>query len=105
MEKSGLVVSERRESEENVERERERENSALGFRGKERERESLNLIRGEKEGERAVGMCAFKYINFTFFTKPLQYICLFSIFLYSTSHFYKILLYFFFLKGNDLYLS
>ena len=86
-------------------RERERENSALGFRGKERERESLNLIRGEREGERAVGMCAFKYINFTFFTKPLQYICLFSIFLYSTSHFYKILLYFFFLKGNDLYLS
>ena len=94
MEKSGLVVSERRESKENVEG--ERENSALGFGG--RERESLNLIRGEREGERAVGMCAFKYINFTFFTKPLQYICLFSIFLYSTSQFYKILLYFFFPK-------
>ena len=98
MEKSGLVVSERRESEENVERERER--TLLWDLGgeRERERESLNLIRGEREGERAVGMCAFKYINFTFFTKPLQYICLFSIFLYSTSHFYKILLYFFFLK-------
>ena len=37
MKKSGLVVSERRESEENVER--ERENSALGFGGRERERE------------------------------------------------------------------
>ena len=36
MEKSGLVVSERRVSKENVER--ERENSALGFGGRERER-------------------------------------------------------------------
>ena len=63
-------------------RERERERTLLWDLGGKRERESLNLIRGEKEGERAVGMCVFKYINFGFFTKlKLKLACFLFLFL------------------------
>ena len=53
--------------------ERENERKPLGF---------LQIWYVEREGERVVGMCAFKYINFGFFTKlKLNLACFLFLFL------------------------
>ena len=67
-------------------RERENERKPLGF---------LQIWYVEREGKKAVGMRAFKYINFEFFTKLPLYLLIFFFFFNSTSHFYKILSLFF----------
>ena len=95
MEKSGLVASER-EREKKIKRERDLYSGIC--RERERMREShWAFYKSDmwREGKKAVGMRAFKYINFEFFTKLPLYL-LFFFFFYSTSHFCKILSLFFF---------
>ena len=53
-------------------RERENERKPLGF---------LQIWYVEREGKKAVGMRAFKYINFEFFTKLPLYLLIFFFFI------------------------
>ena len=81
MEKSGLVASER-EREKKIKRERDLYSGIC--RERERMREShWAFYKSDmwREGKKAVGMRAFKYINFEFFTKLPLYLLIFFFFI------------------------